>query len=429
MKYLPIEPGLFINNRNAFKAMMKPGAVAFIHSNDQMPYSGDQYFPFRQHPDFFYLTGIDQEKSLLMLFPDSPNPALREVLFLLETNEHIAVWEGHKYTKEEATAASGIESVLWLPSFEAMMKEAMMYAEYVYLSTIENNRYSGEPSYRNRRFVSELKDRYPLHQYLRATPLITKLRLSKSPEELDIIRKAIAITTGAFMRILKFVKPGVAEYEIEAEIIHEYISKRATGHSFYPIVASGPGACVLHYVENNRICQDGDLLLIDTGAEYANYAGDLSRTMPINGRFSKRQKDVYNACLRVMKEARSMLVTGTHIDAYQKEVMKIMEGELIGLGLLTKADIMTQSPAWPALKKYFPHNTSHFMGLDVHDEGHRYETFRPGMLLSCEPGIYIQQEGIGVRIENNILITENGPVDLTADVPVEVEEIEELMNG
>jgi len=276
--------------------------------------------------------------------------------------------------------------------------------------------------------VKELMERYPLHQYRRATPLITSLRLVKSEQELQLVKKAIDLTTGAFLRVLKFVKPGVAEYEVEAEIAHEYISKRATGYSFYPIVASGGSACVLHYVENNRVCKDGDLLLVDTGAEYANYAGDLTRTFPVNGRYTKRQKEVYNACLRVMKQARSMLVAGTNIDAHQKEVMKIMEAELLGLKLITKSDIKIQDPSKPALKKYFPHGTSHFMGLDVHDEGHRFETFRPGMILSCEPGIYIQEEGIGVRIENDILITNDGPVDLTADAPVEAEEIEELLN-
>ncbi len=427
MKYPPIEPSLFVSNRDAFRKLIKPGSLAIIHSNDQMPYSSDQFFPFRQHPDFFYLTGIDQEKSILMLFPDSPNPALREVLFLLETNEHIAVWEGHKYTKNEAAAASGIETVHWLSSFETMLKEAMAYAENVYLDTLENPRYGGEVNYRNLRFVRDLQSRYPLHNYMRATPLITRLRLTKSDVELEVMKKAIAITAGAVQRAMKFVKPGVAEYEIEAEIIHEYISKRATGHSFYPIVASGGSACVLHYIENNRICKDGDLLLVDTGAEYANYAGDITRTFPVNGRFTPRQKEVYNACLRVMKEARAMLVTGTHIDAYHKEVCKVMESELIGLGLITKTDIEKQDPSSPAFKKYFPHGTSHFMGLDVHDEGHRFEAFRPGMVLSCEPGIYIQEEGIGIRIENDILITEKGPVDLTADVPVEADEIEELM--
>ncbi|MFO7997833.1 MAG: aminopeptidase P N-terminal domain-containing protein [Bacteroidales bacterium] len=429
MKYQPIDSGLFEFNRDRFRKLLKPGSLALIHSNDQMPYSSDQFFPFRQHPDFFYLTGIDQEKSILMLFPDSPNPALREVLFLLETNEHIAVWEGHKYTKDEAAAASGIETVHWLGSFDTMLKEAMAYAENVYLSTLENPRYSGEGESRNMRFVRDLQTRFPLHAYQRATPLITRLRLTKSDLELEVMKEAIDITASAVRRVMGFVRPGVAEYEVEAEIIHEYISRRATGHSFYPIVASGGSACVLHYVENNRICRDGDLLLVDTGAEYANYAGDITRTFPVSGRFSKRQKEVYNACLRVMKEARSMLVTGTHIDAYHKEVCKIMESELIGLGLITKNAIENQDPGNPAFKKYFPHGTSHFMGLDVHDEGHRFEPFQPGMVLSCEPGIYIQEEGIGVRIENDILITKDGPIDLTADVPVEVEEIEEFMNG
>jgi Xaa-Pro aminopeptidase len=419
---------IFTENRKRLKKMA-PNSVAFFHANDQKPHSADQYFPYRQNPDFFYLTGIDQEKSILMVYPDSPNPALREVLFLLETNEHIAIWEGHKYTKEEATKASGIQSVLWLPAFEAMMKEAMAYAENVYLNTIENPRYQGEHYYRSIRFARELKDKYPLHNYRRATPIVTSLRLVKSAGELEIIQKAIDITTGAYLRVLKFVKPGVTEYEIEAEVIHEYIKNRATGHSFYPIVASGANACVLHYVTNDQVCKDGDLLLLDTGAEYANYAGDMTRTFPINGRFSPRQKDVYNACLRVMKEARLILVPGTHIDAYHKEVMKIMESELLGLGLITRHDIEKQDPANPALKKYFPHGTSHFMGLDVHDEGHRFEAFKPGMLLSCEPGIYIKEEGIGVRIENDILITENGHKDLTANVPVEVEEIEDIMNS
>ncbi len=266
MKYQPIDSGLFEFNRDRFRKLLKPGSLALIHSNDQMPYSSDQFFPFRQHPDFFYLTGIDQEKSILMLFPDSPNPALREVLFLLETNEHIAVWEGHKYTKDEAAAASGIETVHWLGSFDTMLKEAMAYAENVYLSTLENPRYSGEGESRNMRFVRDLQTRFPLHAYQRATPLITRLRLTKSDLELEVMKEAIDITASAVRRVMGFVRPGVAEYEVEAEIIHEYISRRATGHSFYPIVASGGSACVLHYVENNRICRDGDLLLVDTGA-------------------------------------------------------------------------------------------------------------------------------------------------------------------
>jgi Xaa-Pro aminopeptidase len=429
MKYLPLPNALFVENRRNFISRMLPGSVAVFHSNDEQTRSGDQFFPFRQNPDFFYLTGIDQEKSILMLFPDSPNPALREVLFLLETNEHIAIWEGHKFTKEEATIASGINRVEWLPMFESILREAMSYAEHVYLGTNENPRYAGEAECRNIRFAHDLKRKYPLHQYQRATPIISSLRLVKSQAELEIIQKAIEITGKAFIRVLRFVKPGVAEYEIEAEILHEYLRNRATGHSFYPIVASGANACVLHYVINNQVCRDGDLLLLDSGAEYANYAGDLSRTFPVNGRFSARQKQVYNACLRVMKRARAMLVPGTCIDAFQKEVLKIMEQELLSLGLLTRHDIDNQDPANPVVKKFFPHGTSHFMGLDVHDQGHRFETFRPGMVLSCEPGIYIRQEGIGIRIENNILITENGPKDLTENVPVEVEEIEHIMNS
>jgi len=429
MKYLPLSNALFAENRRNFICRMLPGSVAVFHSNDEQTRSGDQFYPFRQNPDFFYLTGIDQEKSILMLFPDSPNPVLREVLFLLETNEHIAIWEGHKFTKEEASMTSGISRVEWLPMFESMLREAMSYAENVYLSTNENPRYAGEADCRNLRFVHELKRKYPLHLYQRATPIISSLRLVKSQAELEIIQNAIEITGKAFIRVLRFVKPGVAEYEVEAEILHEYLRNRATGHSFYPIVASGANACVLHYVMNNQLCRDGDLLLLDTGAEYANYAGDLSRTFPVNGRFSARQKQVYNACLGVMKKARAMMVPGTCIDAFHKEVLKIMEHELLSLGLLSRHDIDNQDPVNLAVKKFFPHGTSHFMGLDVHDQGHRFETFRPGMVLSCEPGIYIRQEGIGIRIENNILISENGPKDLTEKVPVEVEEIEDIMNS
>jgi len=429
MKYLPLQSSIFSENRQNFISRMLPGSVAIFHSNDEQPRSGDQFYPFRQNPDFFYLTGIDQEKSILILFPQSPNPALREVLFILETNEHIAIWEGPKFTKNEATRASGISRVEWLPMFDPILREAMSYAEHVYLSTNENPRYAGEADYRNLRFAHELMRKFPLHKYQRATPALSAQRLVKSPAEIEIIQKAIEITGKAFIRVMRFVKPGVAEYEIEAEVSHEYLKNRASGHSFAPIIASGANACVLHYVKNNQVCRDGDLLLLDTGAEYANYAGDLTRTFPVNGRFSARQKQVYLACLRVMRAARAMLLPGTCIDAYHKEVLKIMEQELLALGLLSRLDIDNQDPDNPAVKKFFPHGTSHFIGLDVHDQGHRFETFRPGMLLSCEPGIYIRQEGLGIRIENNILITESGPRDLTENIPVEVEEIEEIMNS
>ncbi len=429
MKYGPLNPQIFITNRQNFTKQMLPGSVAFFFSNDEQPRSSDQFFPFRQNPDFFYLTGVDQEKSMLMLFPDSPNPALREVLFLLETNEYLMTWEGHKLTKVQATEVSGIKSVLWLPGFEAMIKEAMVYAEHVYLNTIENARYGGEPNYRSLRFALDLKGKYPLHSYKRATPIITRLRMVKSELELQVLQKAIDITTGAYLRVLKYVKPGIKEYEIEAEVMHEYISKGATGHSFYPIVAAGANGCILHYVTNNNTCKDGDLLLLDTGAEYANYAGDMTRTFPVNGRFSERQKEVYNAVLKVMRAAKELMVVGKTIDALNCEVLQLIEKEVVDLGLLTMADISKQDPASPLAKNYFPHGNSHFMGLDVHDEGHKFELFKPGMVLSCEPGIYIKEEGIGVRIENNILISENGPIDLTENVPVEVDEIEDLMNG
>jgi len=428
MRHSPLSPQIFVTNRQNFTKQMLPGSVAFFFSNDEQHRSGDQFFPFRQNPDFFYLTGVDQEKSMLMLFPDSPNPALREVLFLLETNEYLITWEGHKLTKEQAVEVSGIKSVLWLPSFEAMMKEAMVYAQHVYLNTIENARYDGDPSYKSLRFARDLIRRYPLHSYKRATPIITKLRMVKSDLELQVLQKAIDLTTGAYLRVLKFVRPGMKEYEIEAEVIHEYICKGATGHSFYPIVASGANACILHYVTNNDICKDGDLLLLDTGAEYANYAGDMTRTFPVNGRFSQRQKEVYNAVLRAMRAAKELMVIGKTIDTLNGEVLQLIEKEVVDLGLLTLADISKQDPANPLSKRYFPHGNSHYMGLDVHDEGHKFEPFRPGMVLSCEPGIYIKEEGIGVRIENNILITENGPVDLTENVPVEVEEIEDIMS-
>jgi Xaa-Pro aminopeptidase len=374
------------------------------------------------------LSGIDQEQSILVIYPDSTRQEYREVLFLRETNEHIAVWEGHKYTKEEATAASGVKTVLWLDSFETVMKDLMAKVEHVYLSSNENIRFMSPVPYRDLRFAEEWKNKYPLHKYERAAPLVTSLRVSKSAEEIELISEACHITGKGFERVLHFMKPGVMEYEVEAEIIHEFIRNRASGHAYSPIVASGASACVLHYVENNKCCKDGELVLLDFGAEYANYAGDLTRTIPVNGKFTKRQKQVYNATLRVMKYAISKLIAGTTIDSYHNEVCKMMEQELIGLGLFTMEDVKKQNPAAPLFKKYYPHGTSHFMGLDVHDVGCKQEPLQDGMLVSCEPGIYIPEEGIGIRIENDILITGNGPVDLMKHIPIEAEEIEEIMS-
>jgi len=427
MKYLPVNQQLFIKNRERFAALLKPNSLAIFGSNDEMPRNGDQYFPFRQNSDLFYLSGIDQEQSILVIYPDSIRQEYREILFLRETNEQIAVWEGHKYTKNEATATSGVKTILWLDAFETVMKDLMTCAEYVYLNINENIRFASAVPYRDLRFASEWKEKYPLHKYERAAPLITRLRVIKSAEEVELIKHACNITGKAFDRVLRFMKPGMMEYEVEAEITHEFIRNRANGHSYTPIIASGASACILHYTENNKVCNDGDLVLLDFGAEYANYAGDLSRTIPVNGKFTARQKEVYNATLRVMKYAVSNLVTGTTIDAFHSGVCKKMEEELIGLGLFTMDDVLKQNPAQPLYKKYYPHGTSHFMGLDVHDVGSKQEILQEGMVFSCEPGIYIPEENIGIRLENDILITNNGPVDLMKNIPLETEEIEELM--
>jgi Xaa-Pro aminopeptidase len=427
MKYLPIDPKLFIQNRERFCKHILPNSAAFFNSNDEFPRNGDQNFKFRQNSDFFYLSGIDQEQSILLIYPDCPLPKYREALFLRETNDVIAVWEGHKYTKDEAIATSGIINIFWLDAFPAALKEIMANSSHIYLNTNENMRFSTEVPYRDLRFANDLKERYPVHDYQRSAPVMSRLRTIKSKIEIDLISTACQITEKAFRRVMKFTKPGVMEYEVQAEIEHEFTWNRADGHAYYPIIASGGSACVLHYVENNKECKDGDLMLLDFGAEYANYAADLSRTIPVNGKFTPRQKECYNAVLRVMKQAIQKLVPGTTIDAYHAEVCKLMEAEMIGLGLFTAEDVKNQDPAKPLFFKYYPHGTSHYMGLDVHDLGTKQEVLHAGMLFSCEPGIYIPEENIGIRIENDILVTDNGPVDLMAGIPIEVEEIEAIM--
>lgn len=429
MKYTPVDNNLFTNNRKNFVSRTKSNSVALFFANDEFPRSGDQSFLFKQNPDFFYLSGIDQEQSILLLFPDCPNPLYREVLFLRQTNEHIAVWEGHKYTKEEARQASGIQQVYWLTDFDNIFHSIINYADNIYINTNENDRYAHTVPYRDIRMLDELRRKYPLHHYERSAPIMRDLRVIKSEIEIEVTKKACAITRDAFIRVLKFVKPGVAEYEIEAEIIHEFIRQRATGHAYNPIIASGKNANVLHYVDNNQICKDGDVILFDFGAEYGNYNADMSRSIPVNGRFTPRQKEVYNAVLRVMRAATQMIIEGAIWNEYHDEVGKIMTSELIGLGLLTKHDVEKQDPKMPAYKKYFMHGTSHHLGLDVHDFASRYKPFEVGNLLTCEPGIYIPAEGLGIRLENNILITKGGNIDLMADIPVEAEEIEEIMNS
>src|ERR1700761_1846632 len=429
MKYLPVNEHLFTHNRKNFVSRIKPNSIAVFFSNDEYPRSGDQSFIFKQNADFFYLTGIDQEQSILVLFPDCPNSLYKEVLFLRQTNEHIAVWEGHKYTKEEARKTSGIESVYWLNEFDSILHSIINYADNIYINTNENDRFGFSVPYRDLRMLDELRIKYPLHHYERSAPIMRDLRVVKSATEIDLTKKACEITRDAFIRVLKFIQPGVTEYEIEAEITHEFLRQRATGHAYTPIIASGKNAIVLHYIDNNQVCKDGDVILFDFGAEYGNYNADMSRSIPVNGRFTKRQREVYDAVLRVMRAAAKMIIAGAVWNDYHDEVGKIMTSELIGLGLLTKHDVEKQDPKMPAYKKYFMHGTSHHLGIDVHDFAGRYTPFAVGNILTCEPGIYIPAESLGIRLENNILITKDGNVDLMADIPVEVDHIEEIMNA
>lgn len=429
MKYSPIQKDLFVYNRSNLVKHLKPKSVVVFNSNDIMPVSADGTMPFRQHSDIFYMSGIDQEESILVIAPEHPNEKLREVLFLRKTNDEIAIWEGHKYTKEEASAASGVKQIQWLDNFESIFRMIMVESDHVYLNTNEHMRASVEVQTRDDRFIKWCKEKYPLHHYDRVAPIMIELRAIKSSFEIDMLQKACDITEKGFRRILQFVKPGVMEYEVEAEYIHEFLSNRASGFGYEPIIASGFNACVLHYIENNKQCKEGDLLLMDVGAQYANYNGDMTRTIPVNGRFSDRQKAVYEAVLRVHREAVKMLKPGNNISEYHKEVGKIMESELIGLGLLDKTDVKNQNPDYPAYRKYFMHGTSHHLGLDVHDYGNVYREMEPGMVFTVEPGIYIREESLGIRTENDFVITKEGTVDLMKNIPIEVEEIEEIMNA
>jgi len=427
MKYLPVAASLFLKNRNNFVSKMQPGSVCILNANDEFPRSGDQNFLFKQNPDLFYLSGIDQEQTILILFPDSPNPRHRELLFLRETNEHIAVWEGHKYTRAEASAASGIpvDQIYWLPDFENILPTCMHYAKHIYLNTNENDRYGNQTDYRDLRFIRSLRKKYPLHDFLRVAPILSDLRMIKSAVEIELITKAIEITGNAFTKVLNYLKPAVSEYELEAEIMHEFIRSRATGHAYNPIIASGAQACILHYNENNRACEAGDLVLMDFGAEYGNYNADMSRTIPVNGKFNPRQREVYAAVLRIFKQAKALLIPGMLLEDYRKQTDTMAEKEVIGLGLIKEMALSESGNT--GFRKFYPHGISHFLGLDVHDVGDRYTRLLPGMLLTCEPGIYIPEENIGIRLENNILITETGNIDLMQHIPMEIDEIESLM--
>jgi len=407
---------------------MQKGAMAIFNSNDIYPISADSTLPFAQHRDIFYLSGVDQEESVLVIFPDAIKKEYREILFLKETNEHIAVWEGEKLTKETAFTTSGIKNVYWLQDLEKVLFELMTMTTAVYINTNEHYRANVETETREARFIKKLQQQYPAHTYLRSQPILQRLRSVKEKEEIALIQQACDITEKGLRRVLKFVKPNVTEYEIEAEYIHEFTINRANGFAYTPIVASGYSACVLHYIENNQVCKKGDVILMDVGASYANYASDMTRCVPVSGKFTKRQKDVYNAVLRVKTTAAKLLVPGTIWADYHVEVGKLMTKELIGLGLITKAEVKNEDPKWPAYKKYFMHGTSHHMGLDTHDYGILTEPMQAGMVFTVEPGIYIPEENLGIRIEDDYVIQAKGePFNLMANIPITVEEIEDLM--
>lgn len=428
IRYSPIDRNLFIDNRKRLASKLLKNSVAIIHSNDVYPKNGDGNHPFYQNSDLFWLSGIDQENSIVVLAPDAHREEMREMLFVIETSDEIAVWEGYKYTKEDARKTSGIETVYWTHEFDRVMQELIIRSENIYFNLNENIRANVDTEYRELRELKRFKTKYPLHRYHRLGPIFDALRSVKHSIEVELLQHACNITDTAFRRVLEFTKPGVFEYEIEAEITHEFIRSRSGGHAYNPIIASGKNSCILHYNANNQMCKDGDLILFDFGAEYAHYVADMSRTIPVNGKFTPRQKEVYNAVLDALKFAKTMLVPGTIYKEYEKEVGRFLQGKLVDLKLITQHDIDKQNPKWPAYKKYFMHGTSHFIGLDVHDVGNRDNPMQAGHLFSCEPGLYIPEENIGIRLENDILLTHNGNIDLMDHIPIEADEIETLMN-
>lgn len=429
MQKVKIDKQLFIENRKKLLPHLKPNSLVVVISNDVMPTNADGTMKFKQNTDLFWLTGVNQEETILLLYPDSPDPDFKEVLFLRETSELIAIWEGRKLTKEEATEQTGIKNVQWLSEFPRIFRALITDAENVYINSNEHKRALIEVETRAARFIKWCQEQYPLHTYQRLAPIINKLRMIKSKYEIELIKKAVELTEKGFRRVLKTIRPGMMEYEIEAEYAYEFIRNGGAFADYYPIIASGASACVLHYIENDKPCKDGDVLLMDVGASWSNYNADMTRCIPVNGRFTKRQKDVYNAVLRVMKFTIGKVKKGGIWKEIQKETEQVMEKELVDLGLLTMDDIKNQEPTKPALKRYFMHNVSHYLGLDVHDVGYFHLPYDTGMIFTVEPGIYIQEEGLGIRLENNILITEEGNTDLFENIPVEADEIEEIMNA
>jgi Xaa-Pro aminopeptidase len=427
MRYHKLDKELFTKNRAKFTSHLKPSSLAIFTSQDIYPTSADGHLPFKQHSDILYLSGADQEESILVLFPDAHKEELKEVLFLKETNDLIAVWEGAKYSKEEAFEISGIKTVYWLSEFERVFNEMAVNAERIYINGNEHLRAHVETELRQDRMNKWIKEHYPAHEYERSQPILHRVRGTKTEEEIKVMREAAAVTKKGYERVLKFMKPGVWEYELEAEFMHEFLMNRSRGFAYTPIIAAGNNANVLHYIENNDECRDGDLVLFDVGAEYANYTCDVTRCFPVNGKFTDRQKEVYNAVLRVHDGAIALLRPGTMLDEYHKQVGDLMTGELLELGLISQEEVDNQDPAWPAYKKYFMHGTSHFIGLDVHDYGLWSAPVEEGMIFTVEPGIYIPEEGLGIRIEDDIIITKDGHENLTRAIPKTVEEIETFM--
>ncbi len=429
MKYQAINPQLFIENRIKFTQKMQANSIAFFNANDVFITGADSTMPFEQQRDLFYLSGIDQEESILVLFPEAKNPNHREILFVKETNELIAIWEGEKLSKQQATQVSGITTVYWLQEFETMITPLLKEAKRIYFNQNGHKRADTEMESRDDRFVKQLKKNYPNHQYISSFPILFELRGIKHSVEIDIIQQACNITKKGFQRVLSFVKPHVWEYEIEAEWIHEFIQNKSKGFAYTPIIASGYNACVLHYIQNNKQCQDGDLLLMDCAAEYANYASDLTRTIPVNGKFTARQKAVYQSVLNVKNKATAILKEGLLWKDYNQAVGEWMTEELLSLKLLNKVDLQQQTPEKPAYKKYYMHGTSHHLGLDTHDYGNYTDKLKANMVVTVEPGIYIPKEKLGIRLEDNLVIQKNtSPINLMEHIPIEIEEIEDLMN-
>lgn len=427
MRYHKLDRQLFTENREKFTRHLKPKSLAIFTSQDVYPTSADGHLPFKQHSDILYLSGADQEESILVLFPDAHKEELKEVLFLKETNDLIAVWEGAKYSKEEAFEISGIKTVFWLSEFERVFNEMAVNAERIYVNGNEHLRAHVETELRQDRMTKWLKEHYPAHEYERSQPILHLVRGTKSEKEIAVMRQAAEVTRKGYERVLNFLKPGVWEYELEAEFMHEFLMNRSRGFAYTPIIAAGNNANVLHYIENNDQCSDGDLVLFDVGAEYANYTCDVTRCFPVNGKFTERQKEIYNAVLRVHDGAIAILRPGIMLDDYHKKVGELMTAELLGLGLLTQEDVDNEDPNWPAYKKYFMHGTSHYLGLDVHDYGLWTVPVEEGMVFTVEPGIYLPEEGIGIRIEDDIVITKEGHENLTRAIPKTVEEIEAFM--